>query len=178
LAETAPDDVKAMSFEAALAELESIVSRLEGGKAPLAESIAIYERGEALKSHCEGLLKAAEARIEKITLKNGVHRLRLEITGPVFDREVSVVMRQGNMKPRLVAVSGEILFTEKAWADWSETEKKQQEAITEELRRPRWQQWEAAWIDEALRIVRDQWTRYYKLPAEEPSNQRVSRALL
>ena len=38
---------------------------------PLAESIAIYERGEALKSHCESLLKAAEARIEKITLKSG-----------------------------------------------------------------------------------------------------------
>ena len=65
------DDVKAMSFEAALAELEGIVARLEGGKAPLAESIAIYERGEALKSHCEGLLKAAEARIEKITLRGG-----------------------------------------------------------------------------------------------------------
>jgi len=71
LAETTNDDVKDMSFEAALSELESIVSLLEGGKAPLAESIAIYERGEALKSHCEGLLKAAEARIEKITLKNG-----------------------------------------------------------------------------------------------------------
>jgi len=71
LAETATDDVKSMTFEAALAELEGIVARLEGGKAPLAESIAIYERGEALKSHCEGLLKAAEARIEKITLKNG-----------------------------------------------------------------------------------------------------------
>jgi exodeoxyribonuclease VII small subunit len=68
---TTTDDVKAMTFEAALAELENIVSRLEGGKAPLAESIAIYERGEALKSHCEGLLKAAEARIEKITLRNG-----------------------------------------------------------------------------------------------------------
>ena len=71
MAEPNNDDVKAMTFEAALAELESIVLRLEGGKAPLAESIAIYERGEALKSHCEGLLKAAEARIEKITLKNG-----------------------------------------------------------------------------------------------------------
>jgi exodeoxyribonuclease VII small subunit len=71
LAETSNDDVKAMSFEAALAELEGIVQKLESGKAPLAESIAIYERGEALKSHCETLLKAAEARIEKITLKNG-----------------------------------------------------------------------------------------------------------
>jgi exodeoxyribonuclease VII small subunit len=71
MAEISTDDVKAMSFEAALAELEGIVQRLEGGKAPLAESIAIYERGEALKSHCEGLLKAAEARIEKITLRGG-----------------------------------------------------------------------------------------------------------
>jgi exodeoxyribonuclease VII small subunit len=67
----AASEVKSMSFEAALDELEAIVAKLEGGKAPLAESIAIYERGEALKSHCESLLKAAEARIEKITLKNG-----------------------------------------------------------------------------------------------------------
>lgn len=71
MAETSNDDVKAMSFEAALAELERIVGTLESGKAPLAESIEIYARGEALKSHCEALLKAAEARIEKITLRNG-----------------------------------------------------------------------------------------------------------
>ena len=70
MADPATDDVRSMTFEAALTELEGIVARLEGGKAPLAESIAIYERGEALKSHCEGLLKAAEARIEKITLRN------------------------------------------------------------------------------------------------------------
>ena len=44
------------------------MAQLEGGKAPLQDSIAIYERGEALKTHCETLLKAAEARIEKITL--------------------------------------------------------------------------------------------------------------
>ena len=71
MAEPSNDDIKSMSFETALAELEQIVGTLEGGKAPLAESIAIYERGEALKSHCEALLKQAEARIEKITLKNG-----------------------------------------------------------------------------------------------------------
>jgi exodeoxyribonuclease VII small subunit len=57
-----------MSFERALAELEQIVGKLESGQAPLQESIAIYERGEALKSHCEKMLKEAEARIEKITL--------------------------------------------------------------------------------------------------------------
>jgi len=68
MAEQSKDDIKAMSFEQALGELETIVSKLEGGQAPLEESISIYERGEALKSHCESLLKAAEARIEKITL--------------------------------------------------------------------------------------------------------------
>jgi exodeoxyribonuclease VII small subunit len=62
--------IKALSFEAALAELESIVERLEAGKVDLEESITIYERGEKLKEHCEKLLKAAEARIEKITLKS------------------------------------------------------------------------------------------------------------
>jgi exodeoxyribonuclease VII small subunit len=71
LAEEPNADVKAMSFEAALAELEQIVGKLESGQAPLAESIVIYERGEALKSHCESLLKQAEARIEKITLRGG-----------------------------------------------------------------------------------------------------------
>ena len=71
MAESSNDDVKTMSFEAALGELERIVGTLESGKAPLAESIEIYARGEALKSHCEALLKAAEARIEKITLRNG-----------------------------------------------------------------------------------------------------------
>jgi len=65
------DDIKLMSFEAALRELEGIVGKLESGQAPLAESIAIYERGEALKTHCEALLKQAEMRIEKITLRNG-----------------------------------------------------------------------------------------------------------
>jgi len=49
-------------------ELESIVDKLEKGTVSLEESIAIYERGEALKAHCDALLKNAEARIEKITL--------------------------------------------------------------------------------------------------------------
>jgi exodeoxyribonuclease VII small subunit len=48
--------------------LESIVKRLEEGKVPLEESVAIYERGEALKRRCEDLLRQAEARVEKITL--------------------------------------------------------------------------------------------------------------
>ena len=64
-----PDDISAMTFEKALAALEEIVARLEGGKVDLEESIRIYERGEALRKHCESKLREAEARIEKITLK-------------------------------------------------------------------------------------------------------------
>lgn len=63
-----PADIQGLSFEQAVAELESIVSRLERGDVALDQSIAIYERGEALKKHCETLLSAAEARIEKIRL--------------------------------------------------------------------------------------------------------------
>ncbi len=58
--------VEQMSFEAALKELEDIVSRLEQGEVDLEDSIALYERGQALKAHCEKKLKAAEGRLEKI----------------------------------------------------------------------------------------------------------------
>jgi exodeoxyribonuclease VII small subunit len=58
--------VETLSFEAALKELESIVSRLEQGEVDLEDSIALYERGQALKAHCDGRLKTAEARLEKI----------------------------------------------------------------------------------------------------------------
>ena len=61
-------DIKDMIFEKALKELESIVGRLERGDVELEESINIYERGEALKDHCDRLLKQAEAKVEKITL--------------------------------------------------------------------------------------------------------------
>lgn len=65
-------DVTALSFEQAVSELENIVARLERGDVPLDQSIEIYERGEALKKHCESLLNAAEARIEKIRVdRNG-----------------------------------------------------------------------------------------------------------
>jgi exodeoxyribonuclease VII small subunit len=67
MAENASVDVKKLSFERAIEELETIVKRLEDGKVPLEESVAIYERGEALKRRCEELLRQAEARVEKIT---------------------------------------------------------------------------------------------------------------
>jgi exodeoxyribonuclease VII small subunit len=70
MAESNHSDVTSMPFERAIEELESIIKRLEEGKVPLAESVEIYERGEALKRRCEELLKAAEARVEKITTGN------------------------------------------------------------------------------------------------------------
>ena len=76
-------DIASLPFEAAMKELEDIVDRLEKGSVPLEESIVIYERGEALKKHCEALLRNAEMRIEKITLgadgtPTGVERMDME----------------------------------------------------------------------------------------------------
>ncbi len=66
--ETEHTDIKDMSFEQALKELEAIVNRLEKGDVELEASIQIYERGEALKAHCDALLRKAEAKVEKISL--------------------------------------------------------------------------------------------------------------
>ena len=65
---TASAEVAGLSFEAALRELETIVARLEQGEVDLEDSIALYERGQSLKAHCEAKLKAAEGRLEKIVL--------------------------------------------------------------------------------------------------------------
>ena len=55
-----------LSYEQALAELETIVAALEQGDVALEKSIKIYSRGETLKDHCEKLLNVAEAKVEKI----------------------------------------------------------------------------------------------------------------
>jgi exodeoxyribonuclease VII small subunit len=64
-------DIKDLSFEQALKELEAIVDRLEKGDVELERSILIYERGEALKARCDALLRKAEAKVEKISLNAG-----------------------------------------------------------------------------------------------------------
>lgn len=63
--ESAPD-LAAMTFEDSLRALEEVVRRLESGEVPLDDSIELYERGEALRKHCQARLDAAQARIEKI----------------------------------------------------------------------------------------------------------------
>lgn len=67
----AKSEIESLSFEEALKSLEDIVARLESGRVELEESIAIYERGAALKAHCEKKLKDAEARIERIVIGAG-----------------------------------------------------------------------------------------------------------
>ncbi len=65
-------DVGEMSFEDAIKELETVVGQLERGDVALDESIALYERGAALKARCEAKLKEAEEKVAKITLgENG-----------------------------------------------------------------------------------------------------------
>jgi exodeoxyribonuclease VII small subunit len=64
----APDDIAAMSFEDALAELEQIVRRLEAGQVKLDEAIRCYERGAFLKRHCEEKLEEAQQRVDRIVV--------------------------------------------------------------------------------------------------------------
>jgi exodeoxyribonuclease VII small subunit len=63
-----PPDIAAMNFEDALAELEQIVRRLEGGQVKLDEAIMSYERGAQLKRHCERKLNEAQQRVDRIVI--------------------------------------------------------------------------------------------------------------
>ena len=69
--EKIPAEIKKMSFEDALVELEEIVGDLEQGANKLDEAIRAYERGTFLKKHCESKLREAKVRIEKITVGPG-----------------------------------------------------------------------------------------------------------
>lgn len=60
--------IAALSFEAALQKLETIVRRLESGDAPLEAAIDLYSEAQALKAHCEAKLSSAEARIAQLQL--------------------------------------------------------------------------------------------------------------
>ncbi len=64
-------DPASLNFEEAMAELEGIVARLEEGRIPLDQAIAVYERGAALKAHCEARLAEARSKVERITLGPG-----------------------------------------------------------------------------------------------------------
>ncbi|TMV84898.1 exodeoxyribonuclease VII small subunit [Thioclava sp. BHET1] len=63
--------VAEMTFEQAMAALEQVVGQLERGDVPLEQSIALYEKGAALKAHCDAKLKAAEEKVELIRAREG-----------------------------------------------------------------------------------------------------------
>jgi exodeoxyribonuclease VII small subunit len=63
-----PEDIRALSFEDAMSELEDIVRGLEQGAGSLDQAIGAYSRGVALKSHCEAKLKEAQLRVDKIVV--------------------------------------------------------------------------------------------------------------
>lgn len=63
--------VESMNFEEAIKELEAVVAKLERGDVALDDSIALYERGAALKKRCEAKLKEAEEKVARITLEDG-----------------------------------------------------------------------------------------------------------
>ncbi len=60
--------IEKMSFEEALAELNEIVNKIDTGQESLADAVASFERGVALKKHCEKMLKEAKLKIEKVTI--------------------------------------------------------------------------------------------------------------
>lgn len=61
-----PEEIKALSFEQAMASLEQIVGQLESGRVDLEQSIGLYEKGAMLRRHCESKLRSAEMRVEQI----------------------------------------------------------------------------------------------------------------
>jgi exodeoxyribonuclease VII small subunit len=63
---SAPAEITTLSYEAAFAELEAVVAALESEQRPLDESIALYERGQALMRHCATLLQQAELRVRQV----------------------------------------------------------------------------------------------------------------
>ena len=63
------EDIKNLSFEESLSELDNIIKKMECGEVKLSESVGLYERGIALKNHCEEILRDAKLKIEKIQLK-------------------------------------------------------------------------------------------------------------
>ncbi len=60
-------DIHELSFEAAYAELETIITRLESGELPLEDSVELYQRGRSLSDYCQLLLDKAELRVSQLS---------------------------------------------------------------------------------------------------------------
>ena len=67
MAKTKAKAIEALTYEQAYIELEHVVERLESGELPLEESLALFERGQALSQHCGELLETAEIKLKQLT---------------------------------------------------------------------------------------------------------------
>jgi len=80
---TAEDDISGLTYEAALAELDTLITKLEGGSIPLEEAIGAYERGAVLAQHCAALLERTEQRVHQLVVSadGGIGERPLEAFG-------------------------------------------------------------------------------------------------
>jgi exodeoxyribonuclease VII small subunit len=80
---TVEDDIAGLTYEAALAELDTLITKLEGGSIPLEEAIGAYERGAMLAKHCADLLERTEQRVNQLVVRadGGIGERPLEPAG-------------------------------------------------------------------------------------------------
>ena len=86
-------DNKPIDFEKALAELESLVARLERGDVPLDEALRTFERGVALTRHCQACLQAAQQKVEILLRRSGLPEVQ-PFEGPGDDNAAGSVDRE------------------------------------------------------------------------------------
>jgi exodeoxyribonuclease VII small subunit len=76
--EPAADELADVPFEAALAELEGLVEKMEAGELSLEDSLAAFERGVKLTRHCQSALQAAELKVKVLTESGDLEDLDIE----------------------------------------------------------------------------------------------------
>jgi len=96
------DDISGLTYEAALAELDTLITKLEGGSIPLEEAIGAYERGAVLAQHCAALLERTEQRVNQLVVgaDGGIGERPLEtITAPAETRQAQAVPTPARTMP-------------------------------------------------------------------------------
>lgn len=87
------DDISTLTYEVALAELDTLIAKLEGGSIPLEEAIGAYERGAVLARHCAELLERTEQRVKQLVVSVG---------GGMTERPLESVTTVADVRPTLV----------------------------------------------------------------------------
>jgi exodeoxyribonuclease VII small subunit len=90
---TTEDDISTLTYEVALAELDTLITKLEGGSIALEEAIGAYERGAVLAQHCADLLERTEQRVKQLVINAG---------GGIAERPLEDVTRVADIRPTLV----------------------------------------------------------------------------